>query len=841
MRAEWVRRFIGIKGSRSHFNIQRIAIIMRLLKTLALITTAIVTLATSVFANVYEGQLSSYSDQQVLNYLVREHARDPSTFADAHAYILVNRPAIMEEYLSQTSGWASDTRRFSFAAPGTGETSGAGSMIVLGVVGMATALSLAVDGGGESSGPEPGPILGPSPLPGPGPDPDSGLNDPADYQTREFYRNYGLSLIGADERYAKGGQGQGIKIAILDTGIDTNHPDFAGKIDTEYSYSFPRNSKDISDSGNHGTHVAGIAAGRKDGRGTHGVAFEAELLILQGIGHLSASINRSIEAQAHVINHSWVYTRHDVTIPITDYSSASHLERELGPATIKALKAAKGADLMSIFAAGNDGAPEVSYLAGIPHLLSDYDGYVIAAVAVDEAKNIWDSSNRCGVAKDFCLAAPGVSIPSARNGDRRGHSPLWSSGTSMAAPHIAGAYAVLKSQWPDLTAPIIAEIMFEAAEDLGEPGVDPIYGQGLLNLERAMRPMGELVVYQGNTTEGDAMPLAKTGIVASEALAPALNQALAGQVLMVADKFTRGFDLAASALVSELKAPIPRLTIVREVKASDTVTVMRSDHGTNIRVDGDVSSYEINLGETDPGADPFGQLLTEDYAFGHDVQLTDALALTTDHAIGSSTDTFSRTRIGLEAKDKDGSGFSARVGRIEENGTVLGSRFMGAAGQDGNSNTSFLEISGSVAFGRGTLLTASGTQSRTDFRQEGLVTGGANLMGRAGEVSISQAHFLGSPGTMRLSVSSPLQISSGQIAIDLPQDRVAAVAGRESTGVTRTSETVDITPSERPIDIGLTYQIASDTPGPDILLSAGYRAQGGDADPYIGFALSHSF
>ncbi|MFG5379656.1 hypothetical protein, partial [Yoonia sp. R2-816] len=286
-----------------------------------------------------------------------------------------------------------------------------------------------------------------------------------------------------------------------------------------------------------------------------------------------------------------------------------------------------------------------------------------------------------------------------------------------------------------------------------------------------MRPIGELVVYQGSTTESDAMPLAETGIVASGALAPALNQALAGQVLMVADAYTRGFDLAASALVSEAAAPDPRPTFVREVMASDSLTLMRSDHGTSIRVDGDVSSYEISLGDIDPDADPFGQLLTEDYAFGHDVQLTDALALTTDHAVGSSTDTFSRTSIGLEAKDKDGSGFSAQVGRIAEHGTVLGSRFMGAAGQDGNSATSFLEISGSVALGQGTLLTVSGTQSRTDFQQEGLVTGGANLMGHAGEVSISQAHFLGSPGTIRLSVSSPLQISSGEISIDLPQDR----------------------------------------------------------------------
>ncbi|WP_299752695.1 S8 family peptidase, partial [uncultured Tateyamaria sp.] len=535
---------IGIKGSRSHFNNQRTAIIMRPFKTLALTTTAIVTLATAVSANIYAGQLTSFSDRQILNYLVSEYAREPSTFEDAHAYIILNRPGIMEDYLSQTLDQAPDTRSFSFSEPSARDTSGIGSMIVLGVVGMAAAASLAGGDDPGNSGPRP-PSPSPSPRPSPSPSPGPGPDDAAYYQTREFNRNYGLSLIGADERYAKGAKGEGVKIAILDTGIDTDHPDFEGKIDPS-SYSFFRNSTDISDYGGHGTHVAGIAAGGKDGRGTHGVAFESKLLILQGLGHLSASINRSIQANAHVINHSWVYTKtvgdKTVAIPITDFKSGSHLEQWLGSATIKALKDAKAADLMSVFAAGNDdGAPEVSNLAGIPHLLPDYNGYIIAVVAVDGGKNIAGFSNHCGVAMHFCLAAPGSGILSANNGG----GVRYDGGTSMAAPHVTGAYAVLKSQWSDLTAPVIAQILFEAAEDLGDPGVDPIYGQGLLNLERAMRPMGELVVYQGKTTESDAMPLAKTGIVASGALAPALNQALAGQVLMVADKYTRGFDLAA--------------------------------------------------------------------------------------------------------------------------------------------------------------------------------------------------------------------------------------------------------------------------------------------------------
>ncbi|WP_299085840.1 S8 family peptidase [uncultured Ruegeria sp.] len=805
-------------------------------RKLILTTTAIVTLATAVSANIYSGQLTSYSDEQALKLLISEHALDPSTFEDAHEYITLNRPTIMKEYLRQTSNRAPATRRSSPSEPSLGATSGNGLMIVLGVAGMAVATSLAGGGGGQKPGPAPRavPDPGPSPSPGPTPSPDR----PADFRTPEFNRNYGLSLIEADERYAKGGQGEGVKISILDTGIDVNNRDFLGKIDFQNSYSYFGDPRDISDTDGHGTHVAGIAAGRKDVQGTHGVAFGSELVIFKGIVWPDA-INRSIKADAHVMNNSWVYIYTDtkITIPITDYTSGKQLAGALGEDIINALNAAKDADLISVVAAGNHSLPEVAVNAGIPVLLPEYDGYFIAAVAVDQNKQIAGFSNRCGVAKDFCLAAPGVGIISTRNGG----GVVAFDGTSQAAPHVTGGYALLKSQWPELTAPQISQIMFDTADDLGEPGVDEIYGQGFLNLSRAMRPVGELVVYQGNTTKSEAIPLAETGIAASGALAPALNQALTGQVLMVTDEYTRGFDLAASALVSEIEAPKPSLTIAREVKVSDTLTVMRSNHSTGIRFDGGASTSEINLGDADPGADPFGQLLTEDYSFGHKLELTGTLALIADHAFGSSSDSFTRTSVGLEAKDKDGSGLSAQFGLIEENGTVLGSRFMGAAGQDGRSSTSFLEISGSVAVGQGTLLTVSGTQSTTDFQQAGLVTGGNNLMGRAGQISISKKRFLGSPGTMSLSVSSPLQISSGEISIDLPQDRVAAVAGQESTGVTRTSQTVDITSSVRPIDIGLTYQIASDAPGSDILFNAGYRARGGDQNPYFGFALSHSF
>ncbi|WP_299752980.1 hypothetical protein, partial [uncultured Tateyamaria sp.] len=145
---------------------------MRLIKTLALTTTAIVTLATSVSANIYAGQLTSYSDQQALQFLVREHARDPSTFEDAHEYILLNRPEILEDYLSRTL----NIRNFFLSELSVRETFGIGS-IALGIAAVGVAASLAGGGGGDSetgTGPNPGPGTpspGPSPSPSPNPDP----------------------------------------------------------------------------------------------------------------------------------------------------------------------------------------------------------------------------------------------------------------------------------------------------------------------------------------------------------------------------------------------------------------------------------------------------------------------------------------------------------------------------------------------------------------------------------------------------------------------------------------------------------------------------------------------
>ena len=114
---------------------------------------------------------------------------------------------------------------------------------------------------------------------------------------------------------------------------------------------------------------------------------------------------------------------------------------------------------------------------------SPYTGTLIAVVATDENNQIADFSNRCGEAADWCMASPGVALYSTVPISTYAGGPTWS-GTSMAAPLVAGSAAVLGQAFPYMTARQIIEVLLTTATEIGDAS---IYGHGLLNLERAVK------------------------------------------------------------------------------------------------------------------------------------------------------------------------------------------------------------------------------------------------------------------------------------------------------------------------------------------------------------------
>jgi subtilisin family serine protease len=103
---------------------------------------------------------------------------------------------------------------------------------------------------------------------------------PSSFETEEYSSNYGLGAIHASSAYAAGATGQGVTVAVIDTGIDVDHPEFAGAIHPD-SIDIVTDGPTFDDDDGHGTAVAGIIGARRNGALAHGVAYQSRLLIVR--------------------------------------------------------------------------------------------------------------------------------------------------------------------------------------------------------------------------------------------------------------------------------------------------------------------------------------------------------------------------------------------------------------------------------------------------------------------------------------------------------------------------------------------------------------------------------
>jgi len=259
--------------------------------------------------------------------------------------------------------------------------------------------------------------------------------------------------------------GQGIKVALLDTGINLDHPDLADNIYGGYNAIDPR--KAPMDTYGHGTHVAGIIAGIDNEIGVIGAAPKANLYAVKVLDINSGYVSDVIEGLQWCIDNDMQIVNMSVGLP--EDVSAFH----------DAIIAAYEQGIVLVAAAGNYGPGEntVSYPAIYPE--------VIAVGATDSNDQIpyWSSQG-----PQVAIAAPGQDIYSTFNGVT--YKSLM--GTSMACPHVTGAAAlVLANGITDDNGngrvnDEVRDQLLSTATDLGTPGWDSVSGWGLVNAARAV-------------------------------------------------------------------------------------------------------------------------------------------------------------------------------------------------------------------------------------------------------------------------------------------------------------------------------------------------------------------
>jgi len=281
---------------------------------------------------------------------------------------------------------------------------------------------------------------------------------------------YGIPMVQAEEAWHLGVTGQGVKVCVMDTGIDVNHEDFVTEHLDGTSAITELHDWD-SDGNGHGTHVSGTIAAAHNDLGVVGVAPDAEIFTVKVFND----------------NGGWIYASDLVENAYRCLENGAYIiNMSLGgpgssEAESRGFEALHADGALLVAASGNSGSYEMSYPASYPE--------VVSVAAVDENGSLAYFSTYNEMVD---IAAPGVNVlstvPTPSNDLR---SPYGiKSGTSMASPHVAGVAALLFSYMPSATVDMIEDALLMSTQDLGRSGKDIFHGHGLVQAVAAMEYLG---------------------------------------------------------------------------------------------------------------------------------------------------------------------------------------------------------------------------------------------------------------------------------------------------------------------------------------------------------------
>lgn len=304
-------------------------------------------------------------------------------------------------------------------------------------------------------------------------------------------RLWGLSMVGAQKAWEKGYRGAGVVVGIMDDGIQVDHPEFAARWLGGFNVDGSPYGPYENDF--HGTHVTGTVAGTNVGVAPESSIYGINWFVpTRGDQTFADGFDWAVAQGVRVINNSWGSTMIDPVTHKKRSLTVADVTREYAeaawPEMLAALHRSVEAGVVQVFATGNSAMPQPGVESAFPYFFPDLLPTWIAVTSVGPSGDIASYAERCGVAASWCIAAPGG------DGDNSLTSPddIWSSwpgsgyasisGTSMATPHVTGAVAIAAQIFPNASGAELTQLVLQTARDVGEAGVDPIFGWGLLNV-----------------------------------------------------------------------------------------------------------------------------------------------------------------------------------------------------------------------------------------------------------------------------------------------------------------------------------------------------------------------
>jgi len=696
-----------------------------------------------------------------------------------------------------------------------------------------------------------------------------------------FGRQWGLGRVKADQAHArlalKHGEdvrpGSGVTVGIVDTGIDEEHPAFAG-VRMEEVF-LPGSTDETGVLPSHGTAVASVVAGGRESAfadGAQGVAWGAELVVFADadlseppdlppdfeslptqyfpvwsdiLDEFDAEIAEKLrtvldwrdgERRVDFLNMS--LGTHGIIDGYTETELRNVYDRSI------AVMAQQGVDDKTVFvwAAGNEHgtrcvpsqpyclsngivAASPSLEAGIPARISELRGHTVAVVGVKEDGEIAEYSNRCGLAAQWCIAAPGDGMnlayfgPDEETGEPGVRGTFVAGGTSFAAPMVTGGLAVMKHLFRgQLSNTDLLARLLETADRSGRYADARVYGRGLMDLDAATAPVGSERVPAGSRVNRPGRTLRSTRLDLGGAIGDGLARSFASREFVVFDSLGAPFW---HGLVSRMRrtgqSPAwSRLDALTNERAARTrmgpSTLLSPSTGWD---EPDRARWEVRLLDTVAGTEA-----------GHLGLAEKALALRYTGSNDLVLSAFSTQGMkgmlpvlggGLSWRRRP---FGLRSGWIAERESALGTTVDGAFGRLA-ANAFFIGFDAEATIKAWRVFGGAELGFTRPEADGGLIEDLSPVA--TSSLSLHAERAIAQNQTIRFSVAQPLRVETGRAELSVP-------VGRTRDGdVLRERMTGSLVPSGRQVDLSVQWRRRLDgggafALGADLILDPGHRA-----------------